>query len=90
VWKVLGGAVLVIAGVAAFIEADAHKPEVLLGTAQQARRAARAERLGLPVPETGLSHTAYDLLRIGAWAFVIIGGLLVVMGLIRYWRTQGS
>jgi hypothetical protein len=32
-----------------------------------------------------LSHTPYDLLRIGAWALVIVGGLLVVTGLIRYW-----
>ena len=34
-----------------------------------------------------LSHTPYDLLRIGAWALVIVGGRLVVMGLIRYWRA---
>jgi hypothetical protein len=38
---------------------------------------------------SSLSHIvlAYDLLRIGAWALVIVGGLLVIMGLIRYWRT---
>jgi hypothetical protein len=36
-----------------------------------------------------LPQTAYDLLRIAAWALVIIGGLLVVTGLISYWRTQG-
>jgi len=34
---------------------------------------------------SGLSHTAYDLLRIGAWAPVIFGALPVVTGLIRYW-----
>jgi hypothetical protein len=37
-----------------------------------------------------LSHSAYDLLRIGAWALVIIGALLVVMGLTRYWRAQAQ
>ena len=37
---------------------------------------------------TGLSHTAYDLLRIGAWALVIFGAVLVVTGLIRCWTSQ--
>ena len=29
-------------------------------------------------------HLAYDLLRIGAWALVIVGALLIVVGLIGY------
>lgn len=36
----------------------------------------------------GLSTTAHDLLRIGAWALVIFGALLVVVGLIAYARAQ--
>jgi hypothetical protein len=37
---------------------------------------------------SGLSHTAYDLVRIDGWALVIVGALLVVTGLRRYWGTQ--
>ena len=76
------GVTLVIAGIAAFIAAERHKSLVLspsLGTS-----------FGGVAIHRGLSPTAYDLLRIGAWALVIVGGLLVVMGLIRYWRAQAS
>jgi hypothetical protein len=76
--QVLGGAVLVIAGIAAFIEAHSHRPMDVTGEGS-----AEAEALHQPIPKMGLSETAYDLLRIGAWALVIVGGLLVVMGLIR-------
>jgi hypothetical protein len=83
VWRVFGGAALVVAGIAAFIEAHSNLPEA-------------AEH---PPPNVfcqsacghgarGLSPTAYDLLRIGAWALVIIGALLVVVGLIGYWGAQ--
>jgi len=34
-----------------------------------------------------LSQTPHDLLRIGAWALVIFGGLLVIVGLIAYVRS---
>ena len=37
---------------------------------------------------SGLTQTPYDLLRIGAWALVIVGALFVVTGLIRYWGAQ--
>jgi hypothetical protein len=78
--RVFGGAVLVIAGIAAFIEAHSHapRPEKVCGLAEGCVSSAAS----------GLSQTAYDLLRIGGWALVIIGGLLVVTGLIRYWRAQ--
>jgi hypothetical protein len=69
---VFGGAALVIAGIAAFIEAHSHRT----------RPASFGEGT------EGLSQTAYDLLRIGAWALVIIGGLLIVVGLIGYWSEQ--
>jgi hypothetical protein len=32
----------------------------------------------------GLSQMAYDVLRIAAWALVIVGALVVITGLIRY------
>ena len=40
-------------------------------------------------PASGLSQTAYDLLRVGAWALVIVGGLLVIVGLIRVAQARG-
>jgi hypothetical protein len=71
--RVYGGAIPIIAGVAAFIEAHRHIPVP-----------ARRPEVGLIIPASGLSPTAYDLLRIGGWALVILGVLTVVLGLIRY------
>jgi hypothetical protein len=72
--RIFGGAALIVAGIAAFIEAHAHPPVTGL----------------IELPERGapshLSHTAYDLLRIAGWALVICGVLLVVVGLIAYVR----
>jgi hypothetical protein len=85
--RVFIGAALVIAGIAAFIEASSHRPEVR----HALPRFSRGQVLGyltLTGPSRGLSQTAYDLLRIGGWALVIVGVLLVVMGLIRYWRAE--
>jgi hypothetical protein len=79
--QVLGGAVLVIAGIAAFIEASSHEP--IPATALGVRCAGEACHSA-----HGLSQTAYDILRIGAWALVIVGALVVIMGLIRFWTTQ--
>jgi hypothetical protein len=75
-WRIYGGATMVIAGIAAFIEAHRHVPV----------RAGRPEvaHPGLLSPASGLSPTAYDLLHIGAWALVIFGALTVIVGLIRY------
>jgi hypothetical protein len=83
--QVLGGAVLVILGIAAFIEASSHAPEY---TGCPNREGCLREAGGPKYLVSGhLSQTPYDLLRIGAWALVIIGALLVVTGLIRYWRS---
>ena len=84
--QIFSGAVLVIAGIAAFIEAHSHRPGFEGLT--EIRRA-RLESRGA-APTSGLSPTAYDLLHIGAWALVILGGLLVITGLIRYWTTVRS
>ena len=37
---------------------------------------------------TGLSQTAYDLLRIGGLSLVIVGVLFAVVGLVGYWAAQ--
>ncbi len=78
--RVYGGAALLIAGIAAFIEAHSHRP---LRECPGGREICRAESS----VHVGLSQTAYDLLHIGAWALVIVGALLIVVGLIGYWRT---
>jgi hypothetical protein len=88
-WRVFIGVALVIAGIAAFIEAHSHRPEVR----HVLPRLPRGQVLGyltLTGPSRGLSQTDYDLLRIGGWALVLIGGALVVMGFSWYWRAQGQ
>jgi hypothetical protein len=51
--QVFGGAVLVILGIAAFIEAHAHRPMTVTGEER-----AFAKAYGQPVPKSGLSQTA--------------------------------
>jgi hypothetical protein len=55
--RIFGGAALVIAGIAAFIEAHSHRP--VLGFAPSPREAALGETGS---PSSGLSPDAYDLL----------------------------
>lgn len=66
---------MVIGGIAGFIEAHSHAP------GEACRKVFCLEGETRP---TGLSRTVYDLLRIGAWALVILGGLTVILGVIRY------
>jgi uncharacterized membrane protein HdeD (DUF308 family) len=95
-WRVYGGAIMVIAGIAAFIEAHSHHPIAgRIAPTTEDTRALQAlqEHEGItfaPVGHHGLSNTAYDLLRIGAWALVILGALTVLLGLIRYWQRSRS
>jgi uncharacterized membrane protein HdeD (DUF308 family) len=78
-WQIFGGAALIVAGIAAFIEAHTHRPQPPHGIVIP-------EGARLPREPSELSHTAYDLLRIGGWALLIFGVLLVVVGLIAYAR----
>jgi len=83
-WRVYGGAVLIIAGIAAFIEVHSHHPithYVCPNGSEECKDA------NLFAHHHGLSRTAYDLLRIGGWALVSVRALLVVVGLTRYWRS---
>jgi uncharacterized membrane protein HdeD (DUF308 family) len=83
-WRVYGGAVLLIVGIAALIEEKAHQPATeYVGTQGQIAQQMTEGRPGVHV---GLSKTADDLLSIGAWALVILGVLTVVLGLLRYRR----
>jgi hypothetical protein len=84
VWRAYAGAVMVIAGIAAFIEAHSHRPitHYVCPNGSEECKAAN-----LFAHHHGLSQTAYDLLRLGAWALVIVGALLIVVGFIGYWRA---
>jgi uncharacterized membrane protein len=76
--QAFAGALLVVAGIAAFIVASTHHPLVYCG-----EHCGHADTLRVGV--SPWSSTAYDLVRIAAWALVIFGSLLVVAGLIRFW-----
>jgi uncharacterized membrane protein HdeD (DUF308 family) len=78
------GAVLVVAGIATFIEAHSHHPQTLAHCADESGTLPCLEPDGFV--HVGLSQTGYDLLRIGGWALIIIGALLVIVGLIAYAR----
>jgi hypothetical protein len=81
VWRIFGGAALVVAGIAAFVEAQSHRP--MVRPAARSFRQAEEEVAAPRMIHVGLSTTAYDILRVGAWALVIVGALLSIVGLIR-------
>jgi hypothetical protein len=87
-WRIYGGAVLVIAGITALIEAHSHRLEFLMlkGVDLNGEVIGR----GPLVRANGLSETDYYLLRDGAWALVILGGVTLIVGLIRYWQGPRS
>lgn len=72
------GTLLLIAAVAGFVIVPEHKPQFVCGGfgAEGGPQCA------------GWSRTAYDAARIGSWALLILGGLLVVVGLINYARRD--
>jgi hypothetical protein len=72
-WRAYSGVILIIGGIAAFIEADRHIPVP-----------SRHPGIGVIIPASGLSDTAYDLVRLGGWALVILGAVSVIASLIRY------
>lgn len=88
-WRIYGGAIMLIGGIATFIEIHTRRPVTALvrgPTLQDAIRWEALEQAGVtPHAASGLSPTAYDVLRIGAWTLVILGALTIVVGLIRYW-----
>lgn len=71
-----------VAGIAAFIEAHSHRP--IYGCPHGAPECSVGE--GHYLRPGSLSQTPYDVLRIGGWALVIFGALLVIVGLIAFAR----
>jgi hypothetical protein len=82
--RVFAGAARMVAGIAAFIEASSHH-----ATARTVNEyGLEGQHITVQHAASGLSQTAYDLLRIGAWALVIVGALVIVTGLIGYRAAQ--
>lgn len=77
------GALMLIGAVAGFIIVPEYKP-VPAGTPFDFRGYTLTSQVAI-----GLSQTAYDALRITTWALVIVGVIVVLVGVIRYWRASG-
>ena len=86
-WRIYGGAITVIAGIAAFIEAHSHPPELESRCRTGGKACPLEDFINVHI---GLSQTAYDLLRIGAWALMILGAVTLIVGLIRYGQRARS
>jgi hypothetical protein len=92
-WRIFGGAALVVGGIAAFIEAHSHRTKTFttreyvygLGPDNTGGHYVTAKHA-----TSGLSQNAYDLLQIGGWALVVFGSLLVLVGLTRLWRGSAA
>ena len=64
------GALLIVGGIAALIEASRHRP---IPT-------------GFGDTTSGWPATTYDLVRIGGWALLIFGAVIVAFALVRETR----
>jgi hypothetical protein len=73
---IFGAGLLVVVGIAGLIEANHYRP---------LPPGYFLSRVGAP---SRLSETAFDLLRIGGWALIIFGGLLAMVGLIRFYAAH--
>jgi hypothetical protein len=65
--RAFAGAALIVAGIAAFIEASGRSPEYVCG-GEPCGPGPLAPGFHPPLASGHVSRTAYDLLRIGAWA----------------------
>jgi hypothetical protein len=91
--RVYVGALMMVGGIAAFIEAHSNHPvAAYVPVPQSPMQELQLERAGLSgastgTPASGLTPTAYDLLHIAGWALLLLGSLTVILGLIGYLRT---
>ncbi len=67
------GALLIVGGIAALIEAGRHRPQTI-------------DAGYLLSHTTGWSPTGYDVVRIGGWALLIFGAVIVAFTLVRELR----
>ena len=97
------GATLLIAAVVGFVVVPEHRPTSRTGLVSQGRvvpleQCASIDGMtidgvrGVPCHNatitSGPRRTLYDTLRITTWVLAIIGGVFVVLGLIRYARLE--
>jgi hypothetical protein len=68
---------MIVGGIAARIEAARHHP--VPGC---------SDCSGPAQPATGWSATAYDIVRIGGWALLVFGAVIVVFALVREFRRS--
>lgn len=82
-WRIYGGAVALLAGIVAFIVDDRHSRlnVIIEGGGGGGLLGERKHLHGV------ISGTAYDLIRVGGWALIIGGVVLVCTGLIWYSAT---
>ncbi len=73
---IFGAGFWMVTGIVALVEANRYRP--LPG-------GYFLSSVGAP---SRLSETAYDLLRIGGWALIVVGGLLALVGLIRFYAAH--
>jgi hypothetical protein len=82
---VLGG-LMMVAGITGGIVAHEHHP-ALIGGEVQIPGATVGN--GGPLVRVGWSMTVYDVVRIGAWALLIFGAIIVAFALVREFKARG-
>lgn len=85
--RIYVGALMAIAGIAAFIEAHSNVPIAAVPASHIDGRQALLENSARSFPgepAKGLSSDLYDLVRIAGWALLILGILTAVLGLLEY------
>jgi hypothetical protein len=75
------GALLLVGAAAGLVIVPEHKPGLTCPNGLQGC---------LNLVPSGWSHSAYDAARIGTWALLIVGTILLVIGLINYARPLGA
>jgi hypothetical protein len=89
VW-LLGGVLLVAAGVVALIEAHSHRPAPYLKLAKEFGGSHILGILTLRSPGTEWSQTKYDVFHVAGTALVVAGGLLMIAALIALARRASA
>jgi hypothetical protein len=82
--RVYGGASLIVIAFVLGAVDQAHK---LVDAINGQQILNDGSQLPVRTPASGFSHTVYDVFRVSAWALILFGALLIVVGLMRY-RAQ--
>jgi hypothetical protein len=79
------GGLMMVTGIAGGIVAHEHHPAVIGG---QVQVPGAGTGTGGPLVYVGWSMTAYDVVRIGAWALLIFGAIIVGFSLVREFKAR--